>query len=473
MVTVLNVQSGSWGDPPKYYAAVLWTDYVNHKYWVDTQQDAYDKKAELLVLHPIGSSPRTTWPLATGYNDVAFREETLDTLSNNNPETVFSSIADYIVNVYDTETWDVWDPILPGGGSLKTIRPNIAYHINVNVACTLNLSGAPPPEPPPPEPEPPEPPPEPPTPPEDVDFWTDPLGWIGNFITGGFEAFINWFGSTFQSWTVDISNWLTSFYTDILSTITVGLANVQTWVLGIIPTLSSWWGDILLGINTWWDVTLITVNQWINSAVSGVSSWIDAGFTNIGSWWDNTATSVHNWIDDAVSAIGDFTAMFAILITAWWNTVTETVQGWISSAVEAVSSWIDSTVSNIGEWWNNTSALLMATINASIAASTSWWTDSIQSFSDWLGDLGQSFADYIGEQILNIKSWVTDTIPGVVSGMFGGIFDEGGLFGQLVGFMQSIVNALSGNYPETDEQKQAKQDILDRQEEIDNIVEGL
>jgi len=325
-----------------------------------------------------------------------------------------------------------------------------------------------PPEPEPPEPTPPIP--EPPTPGECPDFWEDPIGWTLCTLTSGFSVFIEWFGTSFQTFINSIQTWAAGFTIEFWYFLQNPVESIKTWMSGVFVSIGELTNQISTGISDWWKQGIIDVGVMITSATQGFSSWIDDRFTGINDWWADAQTVWGTFWNDRIKGVEDWVNEFSTNVSNWYNSNIQPTIDIIGNRLDDAKNWILDFPTLLSTWWNDRMIdigvwIVEATtgfnewINGFAGLIGDWWTDRVVEIGIWLTDRNNE-----------IKLWVEVGLPGWIDDMFDWAKPVIQPIMDAVGFLGQIVGIVTGTAPESESIKAVKENYKEQTDRINDVL---
>ncbi len=325
-----------------------------------------------------------------------------------------------------------------------------------------------PPEPEPPEPTPPIP--EPPEPGECPDFWKDPIGWTLCTLTSGFSVFIEWFGTSFQTFINSIQTWAAGFTIEFWYFLQNPVESIRNWMNDVFVSIGELTNQIATGISDWWKQGIIDVGVMITNATNSFNIWIDDNFSGINAWWENIKTVWGTFWTDAITGLQLWAAEFTINVNNWYTANIQPIIDTINIATINAGAWIAGFPTFIAQWWNDR----MIDIGV-------WLVEATTNFNNFLGDFTGTIGDWWNDRVIDIGVWLADRtnefnlwvetgLPGIVGNMFEWAKPAIQPIMDAVGFLGQIVGIVTGTATEDPKIAKHKTDVQTERDRINDIL---
>ena len=168
------------------------------------------------------------------------------------------------------------------------------------------------------------------------------IGWLVGLIADNWDSITDWFS---DAWTD-----LTTFFSNIGSSVGQWFADVREWFSQGWSSLVGGVGDFFAGISEKFTAGLTNVKEWLNGIRTAISTSVGQWFAPIGTFFTDVGTGLATFASDLWSGIttvfNDIATAINTVMQDIWSAIT-TVWNDISSAVSTVCTTIWETISNI------------------------------------------------------------------------------------------------------------------------------
>jgi len=304
-------------------------------------------------------------------------------------------------------------------------------------------------------------------------WWDDLPGFVICHILLSIEAALGLVTGGFLTLISNVKNFLDNFSIHIVAFLGDIKGQVEDAIGGAIATVSHVTTAITTYVSDWWDDTLTTINTWMSDTWNNITDFWDDVTTKINDWWTETWLSIENWVMDQWNNFTDFLHDVNDAIENWWTDTVDTINTWMSDQWNNLTDFWDDITTKIGTWWDNTKKAVWDALNDSVAAINDWATSTFLDFVDWVNTLGQDVADFVEDRIDDAKTTLDDTIKTITDGIpdeVNKLFDALLTSNPVVKFLYDMI---TGTYMDTAEMKEKQQNILDKMQEIKDLINRI
>ncbi len=303
-----------------------------------------------------------------------------------------------------------------------------------------------------------------------VNFWTNPIGWIVEFVTGFVSSAI----TTLQYWVLNSFIYTFEFLTGIIYRVgpllSSAISQIHTWTIDLLDDTLTWVNDRWSNFSSFINEVRDNVLTWIDTAWSTLNDFWEDVTSHLVTWWNDTKKAVWDSIQSSIDTFSSWVVSGYTSITSWFSSTWSSLVTWVFDQWDNFTDWVNDVTTAVVDWWDDTKAAIWDSLTAAAETVVEWATDAFTGFIDWVDGLAGTVADFVNDSIAMAIETMQDTINGITDGipdLVNGLFDALLTSNPVVKFLYDMI---TGSYSDTAEMKARQQDIINRRKELLEII---
>lgn len=261
------------------------------------------------------------------------------------------------------------------------------------------------------------------------DFIQDIFGKIAPYITGAFDAVLNWLKNNWdivltlvtgplgaiilvvRRWGDDILNFISGAVTAVLDWIKANWDIILTLVTGPL-------GAIVLFIRRWGDDVLNLIVNTATTVFNAVTSWLNDMWDAFTKWIGDVVGAITGFVADLVARFFDMHNQAIFIIINMVSTMLSTIVGWIADVIGAIANFVGDIIGRLFDLARQGAFVVAGWVGEMFRIITGFLFDGVVAVAGWIADIIQRFF-FFGVDVINTVWDFFSQLPGTILNAIG------------------------------------------------------